>query len=95
MPADGAACMMRGKPVARHVRCSPNAWQDGRAPCAASHSSFVHLFVCSFIRSLSQVDAAAIDKMHAAYYEEVRRLFEKHREGFAGYERVRLAFSDS
>lgn len=41
------------------------------------------------------MDVAAVDGLHAAYYEEVRRLFEKHREGFAGYDNMRLTFSDS
>ena len=45
--------------------------------------------------SASQVDQAAIDELHAAYYAEVQRLFERHREGFNGYEKMHLAFSDS
>jgi len=42
----------------------------------------------------TQVDQAAVDKLHARYYAEVARLFEKHKEGFAGYENVQLVFAD-
>lgn len=35
-----------------------------------------------------------MDELHVRYYAEVARLFEKHKEGFAGYENVQLAFAD-
>lgn len=41
-----------------------------------------------------QVDQAAIDQLHAQYYKEVARLFHEHKEGFPGYENVRLAFAE-
>jgi hypothetical protein len=37
----------------------------------------------------SEEDVAAL---HSRFYEEVARLFEKHRHGFKGYEDVRLVF---
>ena len=36
-----------------------------------------------------------VDKLHAQYYAEVARLFDLHKQGFPGYENVRLAFADS
>lgn len=42
-----------------------------------------------------QVQQAAVDDLHTRYYSEVARLFQKHKEGFAGYETVRLAFASS
>lgn len=62
-----------------------------RAPCWKSHSVLQHGQLAA---GASQVDQAVIDELHAAYYAEVQRLFEKHREGFNGYEKMHLAFSD-
>jgi hypothetical protein len=42
-----------------------------------------------------QVKQATVDKLHEKYYSEVARLFQKHKEGFPGYEDVRLAFASS
>ena len=35
-----------------------------------------------------------VDALHAAFYAQVRRLWEKHREGFPGYEDVQLVLTD-
>jgi hypothetical protein len=42
-----------------------------------------------------QVKQATVDKLHETYYAEVARLFQKHKEGFPGYDDVRLAFANN
>jgi hypothetical protein len=43
----------------------------------------------------TQVKQVTVDSLHEKYYSEVARLFQEHKEGFSGYEDVRLAFASS